>query len=134
MPAGAPRIEAVDLARRFDDTWAVDGLTFDAEHGEVVALLGPNGAGKTTTIRLLDGVLTPDRGTAQVLGLDPTTHGDDVRRRTGVLTEAGGLDDRLTLVENLVTHARIRGIPRADATRRAGELLERFGMGPLAAR
>jgi ABC-2 type transport system ATP-binding protein len=58
----------------------------------------------------------------------------EVRRRTGVLTEAGGLDDRLTLVDNLVTHARIRGIPTGVARTGAHELLERFGMGALADR
>ena len=127
-------IEAWDLGRRFGETWALDGLTFDAEPGEVIALLGPNGAGKTTTVRVLDGVLAPDRGGARVLGFDPVTEGMAVRRRTGVLTEAGGLDDRLTLVDNLVTHARIRGIHAATARTRAHELLERFGMGALAAR
>jgi ABC-2 type transport system ATP-binding protein len=127
-------IEASDLARRFGDAWALDGLTLEAEQGEVIALLGPNGAGKTTTVRLLNGILTPDRGQASVLGLDPHHDGAEVRRRTGVLTEAGGLDDRLSLTENLVGHARIRGIPPAEAERRAGVLLERFGMSSLASR
>ena len=130
----APVITAHALGRRFGDTWALDGLTLDAQPGEVIALLGPNGAGKTTTVRLLDGVLTPDRGEARVLGLDPVTQGTEIRRRTGVLTEAGGLDDRLTLTENIVTHARIRGIPMADARRRAAELLQRFGMADQAER
>ena len=121
-------ITAEDLGRRFGETWALDGLSIEAEPGEVIALLGPNGAGKTTTVRLLDGVLTPDRGRARVLGLDPVTQGTDLRRRTGVLTEAGGLDDRLTITDNIVTHARIRGIPIADAKERAAELLRRFGM------
>lgn len=127
-------IEASDLGRRFGDTWALDGLSLDVEPGEVVALLGPNGAGKTTTVRLLDGLLAPHRGQARVLGLDPATQGTELRRRTGVLTEAGGLDDRLTLSENLVTHARIRGVPAAAARARAGELLERFGMADKAGR
>ncbi|GAC1312484.1 MAG: ATP-binding cassette domain-containing protein [Acidimicrobiales bacterium] len=130
----APVITAEGLGRRFGDTWALDGLTLDAEPGEVIALLGPNGAGKTTTVRLLDGVLTPDRGSARVLGLDPVTQGTEVRRRTGVLTEAGGLDDRLTLTENIVTHARIRGIPMIEARQRAATLLARFGMADQAER
>jgi len=129
-----PTLEVWDLSRRFGDRWALDGVSFDAHPGEVIALLGPNGAGKTTTIRLLDGVLLPDRGGARVLGLDPVTEGTAVRRRTGVLTEAGGLDDRLSLVENLVTHARIRGLPAAEAGRRALELLDRFGMAGQAGR
>ena len=127
-------IEADGLGRRFGDTWALDGLTIEAQAGEVIALLGPNGAGKTTTVRLLDGVLRPDRGSSRVLGLDPTTQGTELRRRTGVLTEAGGMDDRLTLTENIVTHARIRGIPLDIARRRAAELLERFGMADQADR
>jgi len=65
---------------------------------------------------------------------DPRVAGTELRRRTGVLTEAGGLDDRLTLTENLLTHARIRAIPGAEARRRAGELLERFGMSAQADR
>jgi ABC-2 type transport system ATP-binding protein len=116
------------LTRAFPTGLALDGLTLDIAAGEVVALLGPNGAGKTTTVRLLDGVLLPHAGRATVLGLDPATDGDAVRRRTGVLTENAGLDDRLTAAENLEFTARIRGMSRADAARRAAELLERFAI------
>jgi ABC-2 type transport system ATP-binding protein len=63
-----------------------------------------------------------------VLGFDPQTDGDQVRRRTGVMTEASGLDDRLTARENVVAHGRIRGMSAAEATARANELLDRFGM------
>ncbi|CAN5535782.1 ABC transporter ATP-binding protein [soil metagenome] len=117
------------LTRRFASGIALDALTLDVRPGEVLALLGPNGAGKTTTMRLLNGVLKPDAGTATVLGLDPWTQGDLLRSRTGVLTENAGLDERFTALENLVVMARLRGIDRATARRRAGELLERFGMG-----
>ncbi|HEX2699591.1 MAG TPA: ABC transporter ATP-binding protein [Acidimicrobiales bacterium] len=121
-------IRTEDLSRRFGDRPALDGVSLDVEEGEIVALLGPNGAGKTTTVRLLNGVLRPDRGRADVLGLDPWTDGTELRRRTGVLTETAGLDDRLTARENLVLVAGIRGIERTDARGRAGELLERLGM------
>src|SRR5437763_13702400 len=121
-------IETQDLSRGFRGELALDGLTIDVEEGEVLALLGPNGAGKTTTIRLLNGILRPDRGRATVLGLDPATAGDEVRRRTGVLTEAAGLDDRLTARENILATARIRGLSEADAQRRSMALLARFGM------
>jgi ABC-2 type transport system ATP-binding protein len=80
-------------------------------------------------VRLLNGVLRPDAGASRVLGLDPAADGDAVRRRTGVLTENAGLDDRLTALENLVLYARIRGLDGADASRRAVALLDRFGMG-----
>jgi len=121
-------IETVDLSRAFGPQQALDGLAIDVQEGEIVALLGPNGAGKTTTVRLLNGVLDPDRGRATVLGLDPARDGTELRRRTGVLTEAAGLDDRLTARENLVLIAGIRGLSGRDASRRAGELLERLGM------
>ncbi len=130
----SPAIETHELCRSFAGVAAVDGLTLDARPGEVLALLGPNGAGKTTTVRLLDGVLRPDRGWSRVLGADPAVDGDAVRRRTGVLTEAAGLDDRLSGVENLVLPARVRGIDEATATRRAHELLGRLGVAALAER
>jgi ABC-2 type transport system ATP-binding protein len=123
---------AEGLGKAFGEQRAVDGLTLDVAPGEVLALLGPNGAGKTTTVRLLNGVLAPDEGRATVLGLDPTVDGDAVRRRTGVLTENAGLDDRLTSRENLVYTARIRGLSRDEAHDRAGDVLGRFAMDDLA--
>ncbi len=116
------------LTRSFDGQLALVDLSFDAEPGEVLAVLGPNGAGKTTTVRLLNGVLAPDRGTSRVLGIDPAVDGNEVRRRTGVLTENAGLDDRLTAWENLVVTGRIRGMNTSDAGVKAKAMLERFGM------
>lgn len=121
-------VEAEDLTRSFGARPAVDGLTFALEAGRVVGLLGPNGAGKTTTIRLLNGVLRPDAGAARVLGFDPQVDGQDVRQRTGVLTETADLDPRLTALENLVFAARVRGMSRAAGGAAAGEMLEAFGM------
>ncbi len=123
-----PVLACEGLTRRFPSGTALDGLTLDARPGEVLALLGPNGAGKTTTMRLLNGVLEPDAGTASVLGLDPWRQGEELRARTGVLTENAGLDERLTALENLTFVARIRGLDAAAARPRAMELLERFGM------
>ena len=121
-------IETHDLTRSFPSGMALDGLTLSVQPGEVLALLGPNGAGKTTTVRLLNGILTPDRGRASVLGIDPAVDGNAVRRLTGVLTEHAGLDERLTARENLELTARMRGLDRQWAARRTMDLLERFGM------
>lgn len=125
-------IETEGITRGFASGLAVADLSFALERGEVLALLGPNGAGKTTTVRLLNGVLRPDSGTARVLGLDPNTDGDRVRRLTGVLTENAGLDDRLTARENLEFTARLRGFSPKEATSKVGEMIERFGMGERA--
>ncbi|HEY5155289.1 MAG TPA: ABC transporter ATP-binding protein [Acidimicrobiales bacterium] len=121
-------IETHELSRSFASGPALDGLSLVVEPGEVLALLGPNGAGKTTTVRLLNGVLSPDRGWSRVLGRDPVADGDEVRRHTGVLTENAGLDDRLTTRENLLFTARVRGFSPESAARRVDDLLERFGM------
>jgi ABC-2 type transport system ATP-binding protein len=124
----AAAVETRDLTRSFGTEKALDSLSFDVEAGEVVALLGPNGAGKTTTVRLLNGLLRPDAGTARVLGLDPTADGTELRRRTGVMTEQSGLDERLTALENVAFTARIRGLRAADAATQSAVLLERFGI------
>ena len=121
-------IETADLTRSFPSGVALDGLTLDVRPGEVLALLGPNGAGKTTTVRLLNGILTPDRGRATVLGFDPAVDGTEVRRRTGVLTEHAGLDERLTARENLELTGRMRRMDPAVVARRTSDLLARFGM------
>jgi ABC-2 type transport system ATP-binding protein len=125
-------IVAEGLTKSFGEHRAVDDLTIDVAPGEVLALLGPNGAGKTTTVRLLNGVLAPDAGHATVLGIDPAEDGDGVRRRTGVLTENAGLDDRLTARENLLFTARIRGFSRDEAEHRVAEVLGQFAMSDLA--
>jgi ABC-2 type transport system ATP-binding protein len=122
------------LTRLFPGGVGLADLSIEVSAGEVLALLGPNGAGKTTTVRLLNGVLRPDRGRARVLGLDPAIDGDQLRRRTGVLTEHAGLDDRLTARENLRYAAMIRGDTGPTVDTRIGELLDRFGMGDRADR
>jgi ABC-2 type transport system ATP-binding protein len=70
-----PFITTQGLTRHFGQTRAVDDLTFDIYAGEVFGFLGHNGAGKTTTVRLLNGILTPDRGMAKVLGKSPRRDG-----------------------------------------------------------
>lgn len=119
-------IELVEVTRRFGDLTAVDGVSFAVAPREIVGLLGHNGAGKTTMIRVINGLLRPDAGTVRVLGNDPVTHGQLVRRSTGVLTEYPALDEYLTTRENLTTYAAIHGLPKADASAAIDVLLERL--------
>jgi ABC-2 type transport system ATP-binding protein len=121
-------IELVGVTRRFGELTAVDDVTLDVEDGEIVGLLGHNGAGKTTMIRVINGLLSPDAGQVRVLGHDPTTHGQIVRRSTGVLTEYPALDEFLTTVENLEVYAGINGVPPAVAGQRIEALLDRLGL------
>ena len=114
------------LKRCFDEITAVDNLNLVVYPGEVLGFLGHNGAGKTTTVRLLNGVLTPTAGRAEVLGMDPSTQGAELRRRTGVLTETPSVDERLTGYENLAVFAALYHVPAGDIDRRVAELLEIF--------
>lgn len=123
-----PAITCEGLRRAFPTGVALEHLDLEVPAGEVLALLGPNGAGKTTTVRILNGVLRADSGQARVLGYDPATQGDELRRNTGVLTENAGLDDRLTAFENVDYTARLRGMARREAETRTNALLEQFGL------
>ena len=119
-------IEVDGLTHRFGDLTALNDLSFSLADGEVLGLLGPNGAGKTTTVRLLNGLYHPTVGTLRVLGLDPTTDGDQVRRQTGVLTESPALYERLTARHNLAFFAELAEIPPDEAGARIDDLLAFF--------
>jgi ABC-2 type transport system ATP-binding protein len=121
-------IRAEALIRQFGIIRAVNEVSFVVEPGEVFGMLGPNGAGKTTLVRLLNGVIEPDGGAARVLGFDPRTQGEDVRRQTGVLTETPALYERLSARDNLLFFGALYGVPQADLPRRVDALLERFGL------
>ena len=122
----SPAITADRLSLAFGDVRAVDGLKLDVQPGEVFGLLGHNGAGKTTTVRLLNGLLLPDSGSAAVLGLDPWRDGPALRRRAGVLTEVAALDGRLTAREILSFHGRLYEL--SELGRRVDEMLDLFGL------
>jgi ABC-2 type transport system ATP-binding protein len=119
-------IETKDLQRSFGKHNAVDEMTFHVKQGEVFGLLGPNGAGKTTTVRLLNGILPPSAGLARVFGLDPVTHGESIRRKTGVLTETPSLYERLSASENLKFFGTLQEIPESALAHRVDEMLAFF--------
>src|SRR3954454_7797405 len=93
----AVRIEA--MTKRYRTQLAVDRLTLEVPAGSVFGLLGENGAGKTTTIKALMGLIVPDEGRVETLGLDPTRHGLEVRRRVGYVPEQASLYDWMTVAE-----------------------------------
>ncbi|AGF72523.1 ABC transporter ATP-binding protein [Corynebacterium halotolerans] len=85
-----PALELRDVVKNFGTTTAVNQLTLTAQRGQVLSLLGPNGAGKTTTIEMCEGFVRPTSGHIRVLGLDPATQPDQVRRRIGIMLQGGG--------------------------------------------
>jgi lipooligosaccharide transport system ATP-binding protein len=122
-PPDASLIHARGLTKRFGSFTAVDAVDFDVAPAEAFGFLGPNGAGKTSTMRMIGGVSPVTEGTLRVLGLDPRTHGPEIRARLGVVPQQDTLDTELTVRENLVLYGRYFGLSRAECGRRADELL-----------
>ncbi len=125
---GGTAILVEDLAKRFGEVKALDGIDLEVEEGTVFGLLGPNGAGKTTAIRVLATVLTPDAGRAEVLGIDVVARPDAVRRRIGMAGQYAAVDPNLTGRENLRMVGILGQLPRPAIAPRADELLSRFGL------
>lgn len=105
---------------------ALRGVSFSVPRGAVYGLIGPNGSGKSTTVKLLLGLLRPDRGEIAVFGLPPADR--RARRRIGYLPELSRLHDALTPAESIGFFAALHGLPRAVARERTGQLLEMAGL------
>ncbi|MEH0935241.1 ATP-binding cassette domain-containing protein [Micromonospora psammae] len=105
---------------------AVRGVDLDVAEGEIFGFLGPNGAGKTTTLRMLATLIEPDGGEASIAGADLRKDPAEVRRRIGYVPQGGSTWDESTAREELVLHARMYGIGKADAHRRAARALDAF--------
>ncbi|WP_328943450.1 ATP-binding cassette domain-containing protein [Streptomyces sp. NBC_00250] len=123
-----PAIEAIGLTKTYGDVRVLDALDLHVPRGTVFALLGPNGAGKTTTVRILATLTTPDTGHARVAGHDVVTARSRVRRAISLTGQFAAVDENQTGTENLRMAARLSGLSRPAADRRATELLERFGL------
>ena len=124
-----PIISVHNLTRRFGDFLAVDHVTFDIEPGQVIGYLGPNGSGKTTTIRMLLGILRPSEGSAQVLGFNAESQSEQVRARTGYMSQKFALYNELTARENLDFYAWIYGV---SDQQRVDEVLDQLGLASTA--
>jgi len=120
----AVRVEGV--VKRFGATTALAGVDLEVPEGMVFGLLGPNGAGKTTLIRILATLLEPDAGRAEVLGHDVVAESPSVRALLALTGQFAAVDELLTGRENLEMFGRLFRLSRADARRRASELLARF--------
>ncbi|ADU06615.1 daunorubicin resistance ABC transporter ATPase subunit [Micromonospora sp. L5] len=113
---------------------AVRGVNLDVAAGEIFGFLGPNGAGKTTTLRMLATLIEPDGGEATVAGADLRKDPAEVRRRIGYVAQGGSTWDESSAREELVLQARLYGIGKAEAHRRAERALEAFQLAEYADR
>ena len=127
-PSDGIVIRAVNITKRFGETVAVDGVSFQVSHGETYGLLGPNGAGKTTTMRLVSGLSPLTAGELVVAGIDVSREAREVRNVLGVVTQQDGLDTDLNAKDNLIAYGYIAGLSRAQAERRADAVLMFFDL------
>jgi ABC-2 type transport system ATP-binding protein len=117
-------ISVEGLSKRYGETQAVDGVSFEVHRGEFYGILGPNGAGKTTTLELVEGLRAPDAGKATVLGEPSWPRNKALLRKMGVQLQASAFFERLTAREQIHTFASFYGVPAA----RADAMLERVGL------
>ncbi|WP_344241686.1 ATP-binding cassette domain-containing protein [Actinocorallia libanotica] len=127
-------IHARGLVKGFGGQRALDGFDLAVPAGAVHGLLGPNGAGKTTAVRVLTTLLRPDAGTVRVAGHDAAAEPAAVRAAIGLLGQHAALDEVLSGRQNLELFGRLHHLGVKEARRRAGELLERFGLAEAASR
>ena len=121
-------IEVDKISKYFGEIKAVDQIDFYVKEGEILGFLGPNGSGKTTTVRLLNGVLFPEKGNIKVKGLSTIKDGNKIRKITGVLTESAALYESMSARENLEFFAHLYSINPREIPKRIDSLLEEFGL------
>jgi ABC-2 type transport system ATP-binding protein len=125
-------ISVKGLRKGYGGTTVLDGIDLRVPAGTVFALLGPNGAGKTTTVRILSTLTGADGGQGSIAGHDLAADPDAVRAVIGVTGQFSAVDSLLSARENLILMADLHHLGRRPGRRRAGELLERFGLGDAA--
>ena len=121
---GAPVVVARGLTKRFGEFAAVRGIDVTVRAGESFGFLGPNGAGKTSTMRMVSAVSRPSEGELTIFGLDPRTHGPEIRARLGVVPQEDTLELELSVRWNLEIFGRYFDLPRDVIRQRTEELLE----------
>ena len=119
-------IEAQDLTIRFGDFTAVDHVNFKIRRGEIFGFLGSNGCGKSTTMKILTGLLPATEGKAWLFGQEVNSGNIETRRRVGYMSQAFSLYTELTVLQNLVLHARLYHVPEAELDARVAAMMQRF--------
>src|SRR4051812_6568872 len=118
-------LELRNVTKRYNKFLAVDELSLNIEKGSVFGLLGPNGAGKTSTIRMMMGITMPDSGEVMVFG-EPFRR--ELLNRIGYLPEERGLYKKMKIVDQLIFLAELKGVPAAEAAKRARAWCERLDL------
>jgi len=139
MPSPAPTlaIDAREVVKTFRSGWfrprltdALRGVTLQVPRGAIVGLLGPNGAGKTTLLSILATLLTPDRGTARVLGLDVVRDSMALRRRLNMASGRPSFLWSLRVSEIIAFYGRLYGLSGVALRVRVDKLIEQYELKP----
>jgi ribosome-dependent ATPase len=124
-------IEATDLTMRFGNFVAVDHVNFRIRRGEIFGFIGSNGCGKSTTMKMLTGLLPASEGRASLLGHEVNPKDIATRRRVGYMSQGFSLYSELSVHQNLVLHAHLFSVPKADIPARVDEMVQRFSLGDV---
>jgi len=122
--SASPVISARNVKKYFEDIKAVDDISFEVKAGEIFAFLGPNGAGKSTTISMLTTMLRPTAGKLILNHHDVTKDQANARKSFGIVFQDPALEEELTAYENMLVHAVLYGVPKAEQEPRIKDLLE----------
>nr|WP_150960230.1 ABC transporter ATP-binding protein [Aneurinibacillus sp. XH2] len=115
-------IKTIRLTKAYGDQIAVDNLQMNVNQGQIYGFLGQNGAGKTTTIRMLLGLIKPTQGQIEIFGENLLEKQKDILKRTGSIVEFSGFYENLTARENLLIHAKLKGVHKKNAVEEALEI------------
>jgi ABC-2 type transport system ATP-binding protein len=129
-----PAVRVKKITKRYGAVWALGGVTFDIDPGEVFALLGPNGAGKSTALRVLVTLTLPTSGRAEVFGLDVRRDAFKVRAAIGYVPQQLSVDGALTGRENVWLFAGLYDIPWGKRKEAVDQTLNLIGLGEVADR
>lgn len=113
---------------RFGDKAALSGVSLSVRRGEMCGLLGPNGSGKSTALRIMATLLRPSSGVVRVGGFSVAQHPREVRNRLGVVFQSPGLDEKLTVAENMRFQGYLFGLHGKPLAKRSRMLLDRFAL------
>ncbi|POA73522.1 ribosome-associated ATPase/putative transporter RbbA [Pseudomonas sp. GW531-T4] len=125
-------IEAHELTLRFGDFTAVNKVSFAIGRGEIFGFLGSNGCGKTTTMKVLTGLMPATEGSAKLLGNPVDAKDLATRKRVGFMSQSFSLYGELSVRQNLVLHARLFDLHKAESGPRIEELIRRFALQEIA--
>ena len=129
-PVGETLVAVRDVAKRYGHRIAVESLDLNLCAGEVFGLVGANGGGKTTTLRILAGILKPDRGRGHVLGLDLANEASEIRKHIGYMSQRLSLYSDLTVCQNLHFRADVYGVKNPGVT--VANAIREFELEPFA--